>query len=564
MNTENTKTVYFILAAVALTAAAWFTVPRQPSTGESQIVGTKLFPDFTDPAAVNNLLIQQVDPKSGEPVDLEVAKLNDLWVLPRHGNYPADAKEHLAVAANSLSDLKILGMAPGFNTGSTSLSEEEKRNAYNKFGVVDPDPEKVKSADTGIGTRITMKDAAGHELAAAIIGKPVPEQSDQCYVRIAGKEPVYVVQLDPSKLSVKFADWIEPNLLNLNSMDLKQVRIDDYTIEEMVDPRSSEVVLGRSPNGEYLLDLPSGDQPWKLADERQLDRKSHKMVPQKLAADEELNTTNLDALKSAFDDLKIVNVERKPAQVPADLHVGKLDNAAMEQLLRRGYYVAGNPDDPKSPREIYSKSGEIDLQLNDGSRYVLRFGLTTGESSAAEAAKRNRGEAKSDSSPGMDRYLFVMADFNQDAIPKPAVEQLPPEEKPAAKATEKKDDSKDTKDAKPGEAKKDEAKRMRPRSPMRPSPTRARNRRQRKQTRPRMRPRRIQRPKRRRPPRRQRRGRPSRSGSTLRTSTARTNTTTRSPPARSMSRISTSDSRSGITSFPATFTRRSISTARRS
>ena len=37
----------------------------------------------------------------------------------------------------------------------------------------------------------------------------------------------------------------------------------------------------------------------------------------------------------------------------------------------------------------------------------------------------------------MDRYLFVMADFNQDAIAKPVMEQLPPEEKPAAKTDAK-------------------------------------------------------------------------------------------------------------------------------
>ena len=45
------------------------------------------------------------------------------------------------------------------------------------------------------------------------------------------------------------------------------------------------------------------------------------MVPRPMAADEELNASNLDALKSALEDLKIVDVERKPAAVPADLRV---------------------------------------------------------------------------------------------------------------------------------------------------------------------------------------------------------------------------------------------------
>ena len=38
-----------------------------------------------------------------------------------------------------------------------------------------------------------------------------------------------------------------------------------------------------------------------------------------MAADEELNTAKLDELKTALDDLKIVDVSRKPAGLSADL-----------------------------------------------------------------------------------------------------------------------------------------------------------------------------------------------------------------------------------------------------
>ena len=102
----------------------------------------------------------------------------------------------------------------------------------------------------------------------------------------------------------------------------------------------------------------------------------------------------------------------------------------------RGFYVV--PADPKKPDsalDIVSKFGEISLQMSDGARYVLRFGNTTGASSTGNT-KDKKLDAK-EGSPGMDRYLFVMVDFNQDAIPKPAVEQLPPEEKPAAKKPDK-------------------------------------------------------------------------------------------------------------------------------
>ena len=74
------------------------------------------------------------------------------------------------------------------------------------------------------------------------------------------------------------------------------------------------------------MDAPAGDQPWKLAQELAFDAAKKSMVPRPMAADEELNVTNLDALKSALEDLKIVDVERKPAAVPADLRVRKIDD----------------------------------------------------------------------------------------------------------------------------------------------------------------------------------------------------------------------------------------------
>ncbi len=435
MNTENTKTITFILVAAALSVGAWFSIPSRPHESEKQVAGTRLFPNFKEPGTVDSLKILQFDQKGSKPRVLEVAKINNLWVIPTHGQYPADAKDHLAAAANSLIDLKILGLAPGFDPGSPPMSPEAKHEAYNRYGVIDPDPDTVKSTDTGVGTRITMKDAAGHELASAIIGKLVPDQTDQCYVREEGKEPVYVVQLDPSKLSVKFADWIEPNLLNINTMDLKQVHINDYSIERVEDPDTHQTFKMRVPHGEYRLDAPSGDQPWKLVEDFGVNEKLDK-VPRKLAADEELNTQSLDALKTALDDLKIVDVERKPAQVPADLRVRNIDDTAAEALMQRGFVPV--PIDPKKPDalEIVSKFGEIDLQMTDGARYILRFGNTTGASSAGDAKDKKPDAAES--SGGMDRYLFVMADFNQDAIPKPVVEQLPPEEKPAPKTPETK------------------------------------------------------------------------------------------------------------------------------
>ena len=85
-------------------------------------------------------------------------------------------------------------------------------------------------------------------------------------------------------------------------------------------------------------------------------------------------------MKSALEDLKIVDVERKPANVPADLRVRNMDDAT-EETLHGARASSLSPWTRRSPTalDIVSKFGEINLQMTDGARYILRFGNTTGD-----------------------------------------------------------------------------------------------------------------------------------------------------------------------------------------
>ena len=74
-------------------------------------------------------------------------------------------------------------------------------------------------------------------------------------------------QKAPPAERVKFGDWIEKNLLNINTMDLKQVHINDYSIETVVDKATNRAYKMPVPHGEYRVDVSSGDQPWKLVED---------------------------------------------------------------------------------------------------------------------------------------------------------------------------------------------------------------------------------------------------------------------------------------------------------
>ena len=151
---ESSKTAWFLAAAALIVGAAWLTRPVPAIKGEAAVLGKKLFPDFNDPATVDNLRIVEYDQAKGDALGLEVAKINGLWVIPSHSKYPADAKDHLAAAANSLIDLTILGLAPGFNPGSPPMDESCAPQGIQSL-------RRHRSRSEGTSSRATTASASG-------------------------------------------------------------------------------------------------------------------------------------------------------------------------------------------------------------------------------------------------------------------------------------------------------------------------------------------------------------------------------------------------------------------
>ena len=113
------------------------------------------------------------------------------------------------------------------------------------------------------------------------------------------------------------------------------------------------------------------------------------------------------------------------------------DKEAQKSLQTRGFYVAAVGD----TYGLYSNEGELRVQMKDGVCYVLRFGeIAAGTGSVDDKKKDSKKEGEEEdgeeAASGLNRYLFVMAEFNEDAIPKPDLEPLPlgkPENKPGGK-----------------------------------------------------------------------------------------------------------------------------------
>ena len=452
---ENAKTLTFVAAAAAIVALIFLPRLLTPVAEQESMSNQLLFPDFKDPLNATDLEIVEYDEGRGDilPFQITQAKAKSgkvLWAIPSHNNYPADAKDQMAAAAVSMMGLKVLEVE--------SNNEGDQR----EFGVIDPDPQKgVKAGETGVGQRVVMKDKDGKELLALVIGKEVPGRAGLRYVRRVGESPIYIVPIKTDKLSTKFENWIERDLLKISGFDIKRLWIRDHSVDEM-----NASLIQR---GETQIEFDDAAKPqWKLVEDKKFATSKDKpgegqWVPVKMAADEELNTAKLDELKNALNDLKIVDVNRKPAGLSADLKTAadfSTHRDAIASLAQRGFFVA---ELTKGQVELFSNEGEIRIVMKDGVEYVLRFGEVAGASKKddkSKDAKKDAEKAAEKKSDGLNRYLFVMAEFNPNIIPKPQFDPLPEAKKPeeAKPAAEKKPDDKKPEEKKPEAKKPDEKK----------------------------------------------------------------------------------------------------------
>ena len=359
------RTALFLLGGVGTLVAGWLVQPRFVSTRIEPETQQVLFPELSDASKAASLEIVKYDESMATLQPFKVMQSAGVWVLPSHQNYPADARDHLAAAATALVDLKPLDVV------STSPAEHET------FGVIEPDPDKIKPGMTGIGELVEIRDAAGTKLARLVIGKedkrPVGAEGagrSLRFVRKAGQDPVYRVDIDTSKFTTRFDNWIEKDLLKLSPWDVRRLTLDDYTLGAVEVGGRIRVEQNRKNRIDLAYD--DKDAAWKLMKLESF-AAGNKPSEEKLAETEELASGKLNDLRNALGDLKIVDVVRKPAGLSGELKAEEKftnDPEAVSSMQQRGFL-------PLKSGEILSTDGETIVGMKDGVEYLLRFGAGT-------------------------------------------------------------------------------------------------------------------------------------------------------------------------------------------
>lgn len=391
---EFAKTGAIAGGAVLLALLATLTGPRAVTHEMFSDEGQAFFPTLTDGDAVVDLEVTEFRESSSDVHKFKVTRDDKgRWIIPSHGNYPADAKDRMGKAA-----ALFLGL-----TKERVVSD--RLDDHVAFGVVDPMSDSATTE--GRGQRVTMKDSAGNVLADLIIGKEIEDKMDVRYVRIPDKKRVYATKL-VGEVSTRFADWIETDLLKTQTWDINKITFDNYSVDE----QRGEVV----PGDKYVLTKDSASK-WTFDG---LD-----------TAKEEPNEEKLTEIGNTLGQIKIVGVRAKPEGLTAALEQASgIDRQILGQLLAQKGFFLGRAG------KLFSNEGDLLFETKKGVRYTLRFGeLVPGEGDAVtagtedpKAAQPKPGETGPQPVQANNRYLMVSAEFVESLLQKPKGLRLTQEE----------------------------------------------------------------------------------------------------------------------------------------
>ncbi|GIS58559.1 MAG: hypothetical protein CM1200mP2_07840 [Planctomycetaceae bacterium] len=353
MNNETRNTVCFAAAAVVCVAlAASVSTDGTPSGDRDSKLGKSFFQDFnsTNARSLEVVVFNEGESQSSRFL-VRQDPTTELFVIPSHHDYPADAEDRLAQTAASLNGIKRSYLAERGAMGKEAYHE--------KFGVLDP--AEANAYEKGLGRRVTLKDAEGATLADYIIGNKAEvaggeDTTDRYYVRDPEEDEVYIAECKMD-LSAKFSDWIEPDLLKVTGDDITHLTIDDYSFDEQQRAAVDRTV--------HTLSRKDFSDKWKL-DGLEDETK-------------EVDADKLSGLVSSLDDLKIAGVRPKPAGLLPDLTLDPEIVKSQVQVIQISQSLVSSgffpmADKPDSPPRLYANAGELHAATKKGIVYTLLFG----------------------------------------------------------------------------------------------------------------------------------------------------------------------------------------------
>lgn len=236
----KTKTLLILIAGTALLLAAAYAITRPRSTTTNAASETKppVFPTLT--ARANDITeIVFTRPEMTFTLRKDPGD-SGLWRVVEKANHPArgDAIRTFIIALSQLREVER----------KTSRPE-----LYSKLGVEDPIAPKAVTPDTPLpqSTLVTLKDAKGESIAAAVLGNPKWGAAPGLYLRRVGDPTVLLaegrvdVQRDPIK-------WTEDQFANIAAARIKSITISPPPILSHESPVHPSLTIARRAQSDKL------------------------------------------------------------------------------------------------------------------------------------------------------------------------------------------------------------------------------------------------------------------------------------------------------------------------
>ncbi len=424
-NREQLKTLLFVVIAGLFVGAASLAhfVSKPQSIEGFEKEGVLFYPDFNNPnSAISLEVVAFNSNKEGLKTRIKtfvIKQENGVWVIPPY-NFPAEAKVRLAKTAASM-----IGIKRGALVSRLKADQE-------KYQVGNPLQSDSLPLE-GLGNRITLKGKGEVILTDMIIGKEHPVRKGLYYVRHPHEDAIWLSQIDID-ISTKFSDWINSDLLDISSDDVRAVEIKQYLLDEKQGlPQIEET---------NLLSRTSHKSLWEF-----------KGIKKKT---EEIQLPHVNEFLNQLTGIKIIGVRKKPQGLNADLSIDQKVIQSQAHLIQiqidlaeKGFFLGKGQD---GQLVLLPHETEIIATTKDGIVYDLYFGqLFTGTEYDIEVGftnkkkKKLKKEESSKENLKKSRYLFVTARFDINALDNYPVEpEKPPEleEEKKPKEEPKKKDSK--------------------------------------------------------------------------------------------------------------------------
>lgn len=402
--------VFLLIALLTLIPAIYLSLPEKDTFSADQMVEQILFPELKGVLDISALSICQAE-KNGQLQRLEIKKVNGQWILSSFSGYPANAQNRMVEVVSALTDLHVLRVVG------------EDAAVRLQCGVMDPE-DSQNSEPEERGKRIVIRNQKDQILLDMILGREVEAGSGKYYVRRSGQNPVYVVEMDPSRISARFIDWIETDLLKVQPSDIASL----YALDCSLDLRSEGESPAFSHRGQFMLAQHYLEDPdWTVAFNQRMFGNGLRDVG--VPSGKTLDLDFLRHVSQALSDMRISSVQRKPSGILEAFHHPENIELTEDQnrlLQKCGFCVLPMNLGNGPVNALFSSDGQVHVYSKNGIVYRLFFGGIAGQE--ALESFEEIGERK------FYRYLVLTADLYPQGIGQPNLMELPP--KPADDADE--------------------------------------------------------------------------------------------------------------------------------